>query len=70
LFYRLGPSLVLRSRWQPYLTRPGERILVLQTASVFPPGHPTTLLSLDLLKETLAADMPSRLLDVGCVPGC
>jgi ribosomal protein L11 methyltransferase len=59
---------VLRSRWQPYLARAGERVLVLKTAAVFPPGHPTTLLSLDLLKETLAAAGPSRLLDVGC--GC
>jgi ribosomal protein L11 methyltransferase len=68
VFYRLSPALVMRSRWQPYRARAGERVLVLKTASVFPPGHPTTLLSLDLLMETLTAGRPPRLLDVGC--GC
>ena len=69
VFYRLSPTLVLRSRWQPYLARAGERVLVLKTASAFPPGHPTSRMCLDLLTETLAGGLPPRLLDVGCGSG-
>jgi len=69
MFYRLSPHLVLRSRWRPYLPRPGERVLVLRTPGVFPPGHPTTLLSLELLQEVLASGPCRRLLDVGCGSG-
>jgi ribosomal protein L11 methyltransferase len=69
MFYRLSPTLVLRSRWRPHRPRPGERVLVLAGASVFPPGHPTTRLCLDLLAETLAAQPCQQLLDVGCGSG-
>ena len=69
MFYRLSPELVLRSRWRPYRPRPGERVLVLAAGSVFPPGHPTTRLCLELLTETLAANPRLRLLDVGCGSG-
>ena len=69
MFYRLSPNLVLRSRWRPYRSRPGERVLVLKAASVFPPSHPTTCLCLQLLTETLAAAPCLRLLDVGCGSG-
>jgi ribosomal protein L11 methyltransferase len=78
MFYRLSPQLVLRSRWRPYLPRPGERVLVLRTSGGFPPGHPTTRLCLELLPEALAAQpcsagfqpvMGKRLLDVGCGSG-
>ena len=69
MFYRLSPELVLRSRWRPYRPRPGERVLVLAATSVFPPGHPTTRLCLNLLAETLAAGPCLRLLDVGCGSG-
>jgi ribosomal protein L11 methylase PrmA len=69
MFYRISPELVLRTRWRPYRPREGERVLVLAAASVFPPGHPTTRLCLDLLAETLAAGPETRLLDVGCGSG-
>jgi len=70
MFYRASPDLVLRSAWRPYLARPGERVVVLKTSGVFPPGHPTTHLSLELLRETLAAGWPPRrLLDLGCGSG-
>lgn len=70
MWYRLTPRLVLRSSWRPYRLRPGERALVLRTSSVFPPGHPTTRLSLELLQEALtAAPPPPRILDVGCGSG-
>lgn len=69
MFYRVSPELVLRSRWRPYRPRRGERVLVLGGASVFPPGHPTTRLCLNLLMETLAAGPCPRLLDVGCGSG-
>jgi ribosomal protein L11 methyltransferase len=69
MLYRLSPDLVLRSRRRPYRARPGERVLVLATTAVFPPGHPTTGLSLTLLRETLEAAPGERLLDVGCGSG-
>jgi ribosomal protein L11 methyltransferase len=69
MFYRLSPELVLRGRWRPYWPRPGERVLVLTTASVFPPSHTATRLCLDLLPETLAVGPCPHLLDVGCGSG-
>ena len=69
MFYRLSPELVLRSPWRPHRPRPGERVIVLAAASVFPPGHPTTRLCLELLAETLAEGPCPRLLDVGCGSG-
>jgi ribosomal protein L11 methyltransferase len=69
MFYRISPELVLRTRWRPYRPRQGERVLVVAAAFVFPPGHPTTRLCLDLLAETLAAGPEARLLDVGCGSG-
>ena len=69
MFYRLTPSLVLRSPKRLYRRQPQERVLTLKTRSVFPPGHPTTLLCLDLLKESLAAGPRGPLLDVGCGSG-
>ncbi len=72
MLYRLTDQLVLRSRWRPYLARPGERVLVLRTGAVFPPGHPTTRLCLDLLQEALEVGplpLRARLLDVGCGSG-
>ncbi len=69
MFYRLSPGLVLRSRWRPDRARPGERVLVLKASGAFPPGHPSTHLALDLLREALAAGPCRRLLDVGCGSG-
>jgi ribosomal protein L11 methyltransferase len=42
---------------------------VLKSGSVFPPGHPTTRLCVELLTETLTAQPCARLLDVGCGSG-
>ncbi len=69
MFYRLSPQLALRSPWRPYRARPGERVIVVRTPGAFPPSHPTTRLSLELLKEALAARPCRRLLDVGCGSG-
>jgi ribosomal protein L11 methyltransferase len=69
MFYRLTPNLVLRSPWRPYPARPGERVLTCWGSGVFPPGHPTTRLCLDLLQEVMAAAPGERLLDLGCGSG-
>ncbi|MFA5112521.1 MAG: 50S ribosomal protein L11 methyltransferase [Desulfobaccales bacterium] len=69
MFYRLSSELTLRSRWRPHRPRPGERVLVLAAGSVFPPGHYTTGLCLNLLADTLAAAPGGNLLDVGCGSG-
>jgi len=68
MFYRLSPKLVLRSRWRPYFARPGEQVLVLRTPRAFPPGHPTTRLSLELLRGFLVSQPCHRLVDVGSAP--
>jgi ribosomal protein L11 methyltransferase len=68
-FYRLSPHLVLRSRTHLQETEPAAQILQVRSGGAFPPGHPTTRLCLDLLREALAAGPVHRLLDVGCGSG-
>jgi ribosomal protein L11 methyltransferase len=67
--YRLSPQLVIRTRWEPQGTEPLEQVLHLRRGKAFPPGHPTTRLCLDLLREVLAAASVTSLLDVGCGTG-
>ncbi|OGP72113.1 MAG: hypothetical protein A2Y80_06765 [Deltaproteobacteria bacterium RBG_13_58_19] len=69
MFYRLAPHLALRSSWRPYRAKPQEQVLILRGGPAFPPAHPTTRLSLDLLKEALTARPVIRLLDLGCGSG-
>ena len=66
--YRLSPRLVLRTRL-PEQVEAGERVLLVRSGEAFPPGHPSTRLCLDLLREALAARQVQRLLDVGCGAG-
>ncbi len=66
--YRLSPRLVLRTRLPESLAA-GEQVLLVQSHEAFPPGHPSTRLCLDLLREALAAAPVKRLLDVGCGAG-
>jgi len=61
------PGLVLKSSWRPYRARPGETVLTVRSSRVFPPGHPTTRLCLELLAATSLSGV--RLLDVGCGSG-
>ena len=67
--YRLSSHLVLCSRRQPHLTELKEQILVVHPGEAFPPGHPTTCLCLDILRQALATESPGSLLDVGCGAG-
>jgi ribosomal protein L11 methyltransferase len=68
-FYRLSPDLVLRTRREPEGTESLDRVLYVKSGAAFPPGHPTTRLCLDLLREALAAASVKTLLDVGCGTG-
>jgi ribosomal protein L11 methyltransferase len=68
-FYRLSPQLVLCTRRQPQGTEALAQIIHLKSGEAFPPGHPTTRLCLDLLREALAAASVNSLLDVGCGVG-
>ena len=68
-FYRLSPHLVLSTRRQPHKTDASAQIIHVRVGEAFPPGHPTTRLSLDLLREALAAAPVKSLLDVGCGAG-
>jgi ribosomal protein L11 methyltransferase len=68
-FYRLSPRLVLSTRRQPPGTEAAAQVLHVRRGEAFPPGHPTTRLSLDLLREVLAAAPVHNLLDVGCGAG-
>jgi ribosomal protein L11 methyltransferase len=67
--YRLAAHLVLASRRQPQRTESPERVLVVQRGAAFPPGHPTTTLCLDVLREVVAVRPVHRVLDVGCGAG-
>jgi len=69
MFYRLTPDLVIRSPWRPFRRRHGEQSLVLESGAVFPASHPSTLLSLDLLKTALASRPGMQVLDLGCDSG-
>jgi len=68
-FYRLSPHLVLSTRRQPPGTFAAAQIIHVRGGEAFPPGHPTTRLSLDLLREALAAATVHSLVDVGCGAG-
>jgi ribosomal protein L11 methyltransferase len=67
--YRLSPQLVIRTRWETQGNEPWEQVLRLRHGEAFPPGHPTTRLCLDLIREVLAAASVTSLLDVGCGTG-
>ena len=68
-FYRLSPHLALCTRRQPAAAADLGRIIHVRRGGAFPPGHPTTRLSLDLLREALVAAPVQSLLDVGCGAG-
>jgi len=44
-------------------------MLLVNRGEAFPPGHPTTRLCLDLLREVLPAGPVTRFLDLGCGSG-
>jgi len=66
--YRLSPRLLLRTRTRPR-AEAGEQIILVESGEAFPPGHPSTRLCLDLLRQVLAGGSVSSLLDVGCGAG-
>lgn len=66
--YRLSPHLELRSQG-PNRVEPALQVMLVQSGRAFGPGHPTTRLCLDLLRETLAQGPVPRLADVGCGAG-
>jgi ribosomal protein L11 methyltransferase len=68
-FYQLSPHVVLCARRQPAATEALAQIIHVRRGEAFPPGHPTTRLSLDLLREALAATSVNSLVDVGCGAG-
>ena len=68
-FYRLSPHLVLCTRRQSAAIEALAQIIHVRRGEAFPPGHPTTRLCLDLLREALAAASVQSLLDVGCGAG-
>jgi ribosomal protein L11 methylase PrmA len=68
-FYRLSPHLVLSTGGGFQGVSPSARVLAVKSGKAFPPGHPTTRLSLDLLREALAPGGVQSLLDVGCGSG-
>lgn len=68
-FYRLSPHLVIRTRWHPHGAGKSEQVLLVKSGEAFPPGHPTTRLCLDLLRQALAVGGVNRLLDMGCGTG-
>lgn len=68
-FYRLSPHVMLCTQRQPAAAEALAQIIHVNRGEAFPPGHPTTRLSLDLLREALAAASVNSLLDAGCGAG-
>ena len=66
--YRLSPRLLLRTRPRPR-AEAGEQIILVESGEAFPPGHPSTRLCLDLLREVLGGGSLASRLDVGCGAG-
>ncbi len=66
--YRMSPRLVLRAGPEEQ-AEAGEQVILVQAGDAFPPGHPTTRLCLDLLKEMLTEGAIASLADVGCGAG-
>lgn len=65
----MTPQVVLCTQRQPAATEALAQIIHVRPGEAFPPGHPTTRLSLDLLREALPAEPVHSLLDVGCGAG-
>jgi len=61
--------VVLCTRRQPAASQGVAQIIQVRPGEAFPPGHPTTRLALDLLREAVAAASVTSLLDVGCGAG-
>jgi ribosomal protein L11 methyltransferase len=61
--------MALCTQRQPAATEASVQVIRVRRGEAFPPGHPTTRLSLDLLREALAAAPVKSLLDVGCGAG-
>ena len=69
MYFPLTPSIALASPWQPCLPRPGRRLIRLRQSRTFPLGHPSTRLSLELLRAACQERRFPTMLDVGCGSG-
>jgi ribosomal protein L11 methyltransferase len=67
--YRLGPGLTLRTSRPPGEAQAAERVILIHSRGAFPPSHPATRLTLDLLRQTLAEAQAASFLDVGSGSG-
>jgi ribosomal protein L11 methyltransferase len=69
MYLRLTPHLVICSPWHPCWPRPGRKLLRISYSRTFSINHPSTRLSLELLKLACRERNFSSLLDVGCGSG-
>jgi len=67
--FELRPGLILATRVPAAGPLPGTRLILVEAGSAFPPTHPATRLSLELLVQALAVAPARSFLDVGCGSG-
>ena len=69
MYVALTPTIALASTWHPCWPQPGRRLVRLRQSGTFPLGHPSTRLSLNLLRQACQEQRFASLLDVGCGSG-
>ncbi len=69
MYFALTPHIALASPWHPCWPQPGRRVVRLSQTRTFPIGHPSTRLSLELLRAACQARPFAAMLDVGCGSG-
>jgi ribosomal protein L11 methyltransferase len=69
LWYRIDGSLAVGPPWFRFLVSRAPAGILLKTNRTFPPRHPTTKMTLRLLRQELAGRRCRTLVDVGCGSG-
>lgn len=69
MYFPLTPHIALASPWHPCWPRPGRRVVRLRQSRTFPISHPSTRLSLKLLRAVCMERHFPAMLDVGCGSG-
>lgn len=68
--FAIAPGIVVRPPWEPYVAKPGEKVLELEPGRAFGTGlHETTRLVAQALERHRGEIAGATILDVGCGSG-